>query len=258
MTPDEKKEGKEEIEIGVERGSQSREELSELKELVDALRDSILELKATLYEMTSPLAGLRKYAKEEESEEVLPPVSALPAITSEREIKAAETLEGIGKPVKETVQPKAAFEGGKEERPEEGVTQIASVQETRGLRRQAIDIYGRYSRSEAMAVFRKAIKLLRLLYELSNSMPPIQIENYTKLLRTLGLLDDRISETISVLKDIVEVGRENGIDPEDQVIAIYSIAKVLGITDQELEEEIAFSLVERISRRNPRSSNRGQ
>ena len=235
------------IEIGVE-STQNRDATSELKELVEVLRDSILELKATLTEMSSPLAGMKRQGVEED-DEALAPVSASSALTSKTGVMLVEKpRESKGQQNKE-----GELDDGSEKPSGDG----SSTQVERKPARPQQQPAGANGREDSRITFKKSIKILKLLYKLSDSIPPSQVENYTRLFQALGLLDGKIAETISVLKDIVEVGRESGIDPEDQIIAIYSIAKILGIADPELEEEIAFSLVERVCRRSPRSSGGG-
>jgi len=196
-------------------GAHELELTEELRKLVDALRSSIVELRAALGEAAGPFAEvLRRPAPEEEEREVLAPVSA-PAVLAEK--AAAKAVERA--PAVERV----------EEKPAEVV--LAAKQRAAGA---------------GALQLRKSLKLLKLLHTLSDSVPPEQLDRYVKLLEKLGILDSRTAEVVEVLNEIVKMGREAGIDADDQIVAIYSIAKLMGAADPELEEEIAFSLAKKV------------
>jgi len=205
-------------------------ELEELKELVSALRDSIVELKATLMDVVSPFSKMRVGEEERPEEEALEPVSSqirlAPApVTAPAEARPQEAQAPRAERAAEAARQAARSEAA--ERPA-GAPPRAAQQPAIGLR--------------------KALKVIKLLYKLSQSVPSQNLETYIQFMKTIGLIDERAEEVLMTLKKMVDVGTQSGIDAEDQIIAIYSIAKMLGVTDPELEEEIAFSLAERLRR----------
>jgi len=198
-------------------GARELELAEEIRKLVDALRSSIVELRAALGEATGPFAEvLRRPAPEEEEEEreVLAPVSAPAALAEKAAAKAVERAPAV-------------------ERAEEKPAEVVLAAKQRAAGAGALQL-------------RKSLKLLKLLHTLSDSVPPEQLNRYVKLLEKLGVLDSRTAEVVEVLEEVVKMGREAGVDADDQIVAIYSIAKLMGAADPELEEEIAFSLAKKV------------
>lgn len=218
-------------------------ELEELKELVSALKDSIVELKATLMDAVSPFSKMRTGEAEVIEEERLEPISAQPA--------SAHPY----RPLEPQPEPSIKVEERKIERPAAGeISERAPTPAAQRAKEPQIPTEGptyelRAVRPVTTLNLRKSLKLLKLLFKLSQSIPSQQIETYINFMKTTGLIDDKAAESLMVLKQLVDSGVQAGIEPEDQIIAMYSIAKMMGITDPELEEEIAFSLAERLKRK---------
>lgn len=218
-------------------------ELEELKELITALKDSIVELKSTLMDAVSPFTKMRTSEIERTEEEMLEPVSARGAPTSmvqiaEQPLLPKEELKPI-----ETEKPKSEIKEEVRKPTETKAPGIPSIftEEAREIRKQRAPPTG--------IDIKKTFKLLKLLYRLTQSLPPESIENYISFMKTLGLIDEKTENALALLKKMVDSGIQAGLDPEDQIIALYSLAKMLGITDPELEEEIAFSLANKLRRK---------
>ncbi len=222
MSEEEKREEKEVV---------SQEEIENLKELVEALRESIIELKSTISDITSPFSIMKKPGEEEEREEKkkiepeLPPLSGSPTTLK---IPTSYTV-----PEKPRSQEKPVV---KEQPATQSTTQPTMTMEKKETSRII----------EKKMDLRKALKMLRMLYKLSQKIPGESLDYYIKLFQTLGLTDENTVETIMTLKKIVEQSGKAGMSPEDQIIAIYSLAKMLGIEDPELEEEITMLMIEKL------------
>lgn len=218
-------------------------ELEELKELITALKDSIVELKSTLMDAVSPFSKMRTSEAERTEEEMLEPVSARGAPTTIAQLHEQPSLP------KEEQKPIEAEKPKTEKKEESRRTQEAQLpsiptltfEETREAKRQKAPYTG--------IDIKKTFKLLKLLYKLNQSLPPESIENYISFMKTMGLIDEKTENALLLLKKMVDSGIQAGLDPEDQIIALYSLAKMLGVTDPELEEEIAFSLANKLRRK---------
>ncbi len=219
-------------------------EMEELKELVEALRESIIDLKSAIMDMTSPISKVRRREplEEEEEEHEVPPLSAsaeirsAPTVMTER-VEVREKREEKPPEKKEVEKPVVA-----EEKPREKEKEVVkeTVAPTMPAREELLA--ARVARID----LKKIIKMLRMMYKLAKNIPVDNIENYIKLLQSIGALDERTVEAAKIVKDIVESGLKAGLKAEDQIVAIYSIAKMLGLEDPELEEEILQLVVEKI------------
>jgi len=218
-------------------------ELEELKELISALKDSIVELKSTLMDAVSPFSKMRTSEVERTEEEMLEPVSARGAPSPMVQLAEQPSLPKEELRPIETEKPKVEI---KEEIRKTAETKLPGIpslvaEEAREIKRQKAPLVG--------IDIKKTFKLLKLLYRLTQSLPPESIENYISFMKTLGLIDEKTENALLLLKKMVDSGVQAGLDPEDQIIALYSLAKMLGITDPELEEEIAFSLANKLRRK---------
>ncbi len=227
-------------EMGEEIRGEKGKEVEELKELIEALRESIVDLKSAIMDMTSPISKVRRKEplEEEEEEHEVPPLSASAEIrstpmivgkeyrpsTTKREVRGKEKQEESVEKQEKTIAEKEVV---KEEEP------VKEEKET-GLRpRPQMDL-------------KRTVKLLRMLYKLAKKVPSDSIDSYIKLLQALGVTDEKTVETLKIMKEIVESGLKTGLEPEDQIVAIYGIAKMLGVDDPELEEEILQLIIEKI------------
>ncbi len=229
-------------EMGEEIKDEKNREVEELKELIEALRESIVDLKSAIMDMTSPISKVRRKEplEEEEEEHEVPPLSA------SAEVRGTPML------VKgEYIQPTARKETKKGERKEEGMERKESVFEEKGKEEVKEEKPVEERRASlrpgrAYMDLKRTVKMLRMLYKLAKKIPSDSIDSYIKLLQALGVTDEKTVETLKIMKDIVESGLRTGLDPEDQIVAIYGIAKMLGVDDPELEEEILQLMIEKI------------
>ncbi len=217
-------------------------DVEELKELVEALKDSILELKATISDISSPFNKMKQPSNEEEEEEhEVAPISASPRIVYPEKAPAP--------PITEEKVTREEYGEKRIEKPELRKTTIEKTEE----KKEAIEktmpkelVKEKKHGYKGPTDLKRALKMMRMMYKLSEKVPGEHIQQYLRLLKTLGLLDEKTSETIEVLTKIVEEGSEKGMSPEDQMIAIYSLAKMIGVEDPDLEEEMTMLMIEKL------------
>ena len=207
-------------------------DVEELKTLVEALRNSVMELRSAISDLTSPFNLMRQAAEREELKaikEVAEDTGPVPFSASPTAVPTAPQPAGP-QPRVAVVQPKEA---------EERVEEV----EEKPLPR-AVEERPRVARREVPLV--KALRLLRLLYTLRGKLSSHNIENLIQLLVVMGVIDEGMADTVRQLLGLVEEGMRSGLTPEDQAVIIYSLAKTLGVEDEEFEEEVASILLKRL------------
>ncbi|MEB3859636.1 MAG: hypothetical protein LRS43_00335 [Desulfurococcales archaeon] len=225
-------------------------ELRELKDLVEALRESVVELKSALSELSNPFNMMRKPGKEEDEEssssEPLVPLSASQSISpspvhammphtlkEERETKPAwseREAEGraSGKE-REALEEEGKGDGGRiEEAMEaarEAYTQLQGLEERTG---------GRINLA----------RLIRIMYMIRRKAPKDNLESMIEILDMVRIIPSDMKEVMLKVADLVEKARESGISPERQLILLYALAKASGAYDGALEEEAMSYILE--------------
>jgi len=189
--------------IGV-RSELSEEKEKELREILDALKDTLAELKVTLGDLSGPFSSLRKELSQ-------------------------PSMKDSSKP-----EPQAAVKP-----PSEG-------QEKTALRTEVLQQARAGAQVASLGMVLKALKILRSLRE---QMPGEIIEDELSLMKAVGLSEERQLEVLRQLNSLVDKSVKSGISLEDQVISIYILSKLLGISDDELEREFLDSVLERIKKK---------
>ncbi|MCD6324003.1 MAG: hypothetical protein J7L55_02700 [Desulfurococcales archaeon] len=210
-----------EAEVGV-MGEERKEEASreEISELVNALKEAVMELRETVSELSNPLARIEKV-----------PVS------ESREEKPQRRGEGVRRPEESGEKP-----GVKESVPV--LTPTLKAEEPR-LEVPKLPT----PRSVSGMDLRRALRLLRLVLELKGSVTPELIEKYVDLFRKLNLVGEGESEILRDLVTLAAEGSKYGLTAEDHIAVMALLAKTLGIEDRELEEESIKLLLRRVKDR---------
>ena len=98
--------------------------------------------------------------------------------------------------------------------------------------------HGFERRSSSQGGFARTARILRVVHALREKVPGEAINDMVELLRAMGLVSGDDVELVKKIVRIVDEGMERGLSPDDQVIILYSLAKSLGVTDEEMEDEM--------------------
>ncbi len=217
--------------------SEKEPEKEDVRELINALKDAVVELKSLVLEAENPFRDkpIAKKVKIEvapsqqkriaEEKAIEKPALASEKLTSEptpteRSVRATQGLApeitGVA-PARATVQaihPK--LEGEKL---------------TESLKQAVREIRGGLN-------FKKILKLTELFF---NIRKPVLQDNLPKIIRLLeltGYVGGVEAELLRLLSEMANDSRKFKIRPEDNVIIAYMIAKTLGVEDREFENEL--------------------
>ena len=223
-------------EVSEEQGEEYKHaETEELKNLVEALKNSIMELRSAISDLTSPFNLMRQAAEKEELKairEAAEDTGPVPFSASPAAVPIATRPAGP-QPEVAVARPKEVVEEKPKERVERVVPPKPSIEEMRPAERREVPLI-------------KALRLLRLLYTLRGKLSSHNIENLVQLLVVMGAIDEGMANTVRQMLSLVEEGMRSGLSPEDQAVIIYSLAKTLGVEDEEFEEEVASILLKRL------------
>lgn len=210
-------------------------ETDELKTLIEALRSSVMELRSAISDLTSPFNLMRQTAEREELRtirEAAEEAGPVPFSASPTAVPAAPQPAGP-QPKVAVVQPREVEKAGRRVEEAEKPAPPAVEERPRRVERREVPLV-------------KALRLLRLLYTLRGKLSSHNIENLIQLLVAMGVIDEGMANTVRQLLGLVEEGMRSGLSPEDQAVIIYSLAKTLGVEDEEFEEEVASILLKRL------------
>ena len=209
----------------------------DVKELINALKDAVVELKSLVLEAESPFRDkpLVKKVKIEEAPSQQKQVAEEKAI--EKPALASEKLTGEPTPARQSIE---AVQGLAPENvgvapartAVRAVSSKAEGEELAESLKQAVrEIRGGLS-------FKKILKLTELFF---NIRKPVLQDNLPKIIRLLeltGYVGGVEAELLRLLSEMANDSRKFKIRPEDNVIIAYMIAKTLGIEDREFENEL--------------------
>ncbi len=205
--------------MGEEVGKGEAGKKEEVEELVNALKEAVMELRETLSELNNPLArlgGTQPQPREGGRGEGVEEASKSEGVVEEKPQEVtAPTLT-----VKEIVEPKLErFEGVE-----------------RGGGAIGVDL-------------KRALRMLKMIFELREAVEPPLLERYVDIFRKLGLVGESEKEVLKDLIDIAVEGGKAGLTAEDHIAVMALLAKTLGIQDKELEEESFKLLLRRVKDR---------
>ncbi|MCE4612222.1 MAG: hypothetical protein F7C07_00090 [Desulfurococcales archaeon] len=221
-------------------------ELRELKDLVEALRESIIELRSALSEINNPFNVMRKPGKEEDEEssssEPLIPLSASQNISPHplHSIVAQPAGEA-----KAQVREQAKENKGGYSKPE---ARAAGLGDHESVEAGALHYYPETARDRKRHNALQASvdggklrinlpRLIRVMYLVRKKAPKENLDAMIEILDRVGLIPGDLKDVMLKVADLVEKARESGIPPEKQLILLYALAKASGVRDGSLEEE---------------------
>ncbi len=226
-------------------GATGSRESEELRELIETLRESIVDLKSVLMDLSNPIGRLRgrevreeerEEREEEEKEHEVPPLSASAEIMPRTPVVIERMQEARRRESRKEVSRGKSVE---EEVRGAGEIEAKAEEERRGVEKKIT--------VEAEKVeLKKVARILRLLHKLAEKIPSESIDYYIKLIQVLGVADSKSIKIVKSIKKIVESGLRTGLSPEDQLIAIYGLAKALGVNDPEFENEVLLLMIDKI------------
>ncbi len=213
------------------------ESKEEIKELVNALRDAVVELKSVIMEAESPFR--------EKPLQPLPRAKATveaqrgeAAVEEEREEASTQLPSSqIGKPVK-TVYKLAVEEGGAKGPPSEASEGQARSEAVKGLEKELLERLEAVGAKSSRVRFRQILELLNIFYGISSHQLQDNVSRIIRMLELAGYVGNTESELLRLLAEIADDSRKFKLRPEDNVIVAYLITKTLGMRDPEFEEEL--------------------
>jgi len=241
----EKLEGEEVEEVVAEKIKEEKVEgkkvsQEELQELVRALKDTLVDLRAAISELTNPLNVMRRYGEMEELEAVRKAVSESTATPypASAEVSESPQLSGVAE-AKELRKPEEVV--AKEERPapervEERAAKGVEAREVR--RRREVEELAAVSAVPKLPKELSLIKLMKMFYMLREKLPSDLLRKYIDLMVSLGKVSEKESEVIKRILEIIDDSAWLGLSVDDQIVIMYILTKALGIKNEELEEEL--------------------
>ena len=210
----------------------------DVKELINALKDAVVELKSLVLEAENPFREkpIVKKVKIEEAPSQQKQIAEEKAI--EKPALASEKLTGEPAPSEQSIEAAQSLA------PETiGVTPAQAAVQTVPSKLEGEELAEslkqavREIRSGGLS-FKKILKLTELFF---NIRKPVLQDNLPKIIRLLeltGYVGNVEAELLRLLSDMANDSRKFKIRPEDNVIIAYMIAKTLGVEDREFENDL--------------------
>lgn len=110
----------------------------------------------------------------------------------------------------------------------------------------SMDIYsvgGSRTGSNAKSSFKEMLEIARTLWSLGEDLPPDMIDSIVDILEAAGAIDEKKKVVVKKFVSFMVEARSRGLTPEQQLVALYALARSLGIRDEEFEDEVFRSLV---------------
>lgn len=192
-------------------------ELKELKSAVEDLKRSLVEIKAAISDLTGPFSGFRPV---EEAERQVPR-----ARVQEVPLAATAPAGGEEKPVEQVAKP-ITLEVEKPEKKElrqvlEGISEV--------LREERARVAG--------TGLRRALNVLKTMYELRKLYPKSSIESIIRLIDEIKMFTPEEINLLRVAADHVEESLKEGISHEESVLMMFVLLRQLGVRSEDIEEE---------------------
>ena len=201
--------------------------VGEVKELVEALRSALVDLRAAISELTNPFNVMRRYGEMVELEALR---------------KASEGVSEASQPAPLSSSTAMSSEPESATAERRSFNEAAEVVE-RVLRGEGLPIKETKARAYG---FPDLIKMVRMLYALRERMPSDLLGKYVEVLSAMGLLGEKEASVVKKLLDVIDDGLEKGLTVEDQILALHVLTKALGVSDERLEEEVMRILLTRV------------
>ncbi len=86
--------------------------------------------------------------------------------------------------------------------------------------------------------------LLRLLYDLQTKVPPEYLSGLADILYDSGLVDERQRDTLKRLIDLARVGREHGLSIDESIAILAALARELGLDITQVTDQLVRAILE--------------
>ena len=224
-------------------------EAGEIKELVSALKDALVDLRTAISEITNPLNIMRRYGEVEELQKIMKSTGkggSLPSlptpISASREVAEVPPtaipqqppttkVQVIEPKIKQEERAPEGIEGSSREFMEEHEKEETSKSLEREVSRshRPIALVGNMP---------KLIKLIKTIYMLREKLPSDILSKYVDLLSSMGFVPKEEGDVVKKLFEVIDEGMNKGLSIEDQLIVLHILTRSLDIESEELEEEV--------------------
>ncbi|RLG76104.1 MAG: hypothetical protein DRO12_04750 [Thermoprotei archaeon] len=89
------------------------------------------------------------------------------------------------------------------------------------------------------------IKLIKWIDEMLSKVPKESIEEIARFAAIIGIIGEEERDFVFSAIDFVVKTRRAGLKVDDQLIALYMLAKVFGVEDKEADNEVVKLAVDR-------------
>ncbi len=195
----------------------------ELGELINLLKETILELRNLADQLSNPL---------------------IPPNIISRESVEREKENEIQKVRKEIVKPEKVVEKSEKVSVKPVAKEIKSVEKVEkeiSPMQSAQNFIQPNKASEAS----KLLRLVKLIYELSDRVPPEYFSKLAEFIGSLGLTSKEQVEALKNLIEIVKMGNEYGLSLEENLALLALTLKELGIKEDEIVDEVLKRVIKR-------------
>jgi hypothetical protein len=207
-----------------EKGLEAEGFVNEMKELVKLLRETLVELRGIADQLGNPIVP-----------QVRPP-----------SIKGKETIKEEAQEVNEEAgHEHMLIEGETSEKIGVGKNEVNYLKKGPVLLAQGSELK-KIPTASATMKGREPIRLLRLaklIYELSEKVPPEYFVKLAEFVGTLGLTDKEQVEALKALIEIVKMSNEYGLSLEESLALLVLILRELGVDDREMVDEVLKRVV---------------
>jgi hypothetical protein len=205
----------------------------DVKELINALKDAVVELKSLVLEAENPFRE-KPIVKKVKIEETAASKQSTAEKAIEKPSLASEKMIGEPTPAQLQEAPQKILHESIAKPPSSAaVASVSPQEEELSSIKEAV----REIRSGTLS-FRKILKLTNLFFNINK---PVLQDNLPKIIRLLeltGYIGDVEAELLRLLSDLASDSKKFKVRPEDNVIIAYMIAKTLGIEDKEFENDL--------------------
>ncbi|MCC6057883.1 MAG: hypothetical protein LM568_03085 [Desulfurococcaceae archaeon] len=179
----------------------------EVAKSIEEIKNTLVDMKSAIEEVVNPFNILRTYTQQS---------SKLPKINN--------LLENFEKMLKSAVDRQAKSEGREPVGENmEGLGSVVSEIVAKGFKKMGLA---------------SLIKLVKWVDDMLNRVPKEVIEDIAKFMKTVNIVDEDEEKIVLSVIEFVYKARKIGLKINEQIMYIYNLAKILGISDKEASEEV--------------------
>lgn len=179
----------------------------EVAKSIEEIKNTLVDMKSAIEEVVNPFNILRTYTQQS---------SKLPKIDN--------LLENFEKMLKSAIDRQAKSEGREPVGENmEGLGSVVSEIVAKGFKKMGLA---------------SLIKLVKWVDDMLNRVPKEVIEDIAKFMKTVNIVDEDEEKIVLSVIEFVYKARKIGLKINEQIMYIYNLAKILGISDKEASEEV--------------------